>query len=75
MTSSLARFGKCSKGPCQYFLLHNGFLVKDNLLCIYNCSLSFAIIKEVHGGGHHGHFGREDFITSPRALLLASHMS
>jgi hypothetical protein len=40
-------------------LLQDGFLFKHNHLCIPQCSLREAIIKEAHGGGLAGHFGRD----------------
>jgi hypothetical protein len=49
----------CSKGPFNHFLVQEGFLFKNNKLCIPQCSLRRAIIQEVHGGGLAGHFGRD----------------
>jgi len=45
---------ECSKGPFNQFPLLDGFLFKDNQLCIPECSLRQAIIKETHEGlsGH-----------------------
>ncbi|KAJ0937806.1 putative nucleotidyltransferase, Ribonuclease H [Helianthus annuus] len=36
------------------FLVHDGFLFKENQLCIPNSSLRLQIIKEMHGEGHVG---------------------
>ncbi|GJR15643.1 putative reverse transcriptase domain-containing protein, partial [Tanacetum coccineum] len=36
------------------FFLHNGFLFKENQLCIPDSSLHLQIIKELHGEGHVG---------------------
>jgi hypothetical protein len=49
----------CSKGSFNHFLVQEGFLFKNNRLCIPQCSLRRAIIQEVHGGGLAGHFGRD----------------
>uniref|UniRef100_A0A2N9EGL5 RNA-directed DNA polymerase n=1 Tax=Fagus sylvatica TaxID=28930 RepID=A0A2N9EGL5_FAGSY len=49
----------CSKGSFNHFLVQEGFLFKNNKLCIPQCSLRRAIIQEVHGGGLAGHFGRD----------------
>uniref|UniRef100_A0A2N9HXI8 CCHC-type domain-containing protein n=1 Tax=Fagus sylvatica TaxID=28930 RepID=A0A2N9HXI8_FAGSY len=49
----------CSKGSFNHFLVQEGFLFKNNRLCIPQCSLQRAIIQEVHGGGLAGHFGRD----------------
>lgn len=49
----------CSSGPKNQFFIHNGFLFKGKQLCVPNCSLREAIIREAHGGGLAGHFGRD----------------
>jgi hypothetical protein len=49
----------CSTGSFNHFLVQEGFLFKNNRLCIPQCSLRRAIILEVHGGGLAGHFGRD----------------
>uniref|UniRef100_A0A2N9IIC5 Reverse transcriptase n=1 Tax=Fagus sylvatica TaxID=28930 RepID=A0A2N9IIC5_FAGSY len=49
----------CSTGSFNHFLVQEGFLFKNNRLCIPQCSLRRAIIQEVHGGGLAGHFGRD----------------
>uniref|UniRef100_A0A2N9EJL2 Integrase catalytic domain-containing protein n=1 Tax=Fagus sylvatica TaxID=28930 RepID=A0A2N9EJL2_FAGSY len=40
----------CSKGSFNHFLVQEGFLFKNNRLCIPQYSLRRAIIQEVHGG-------------------------
>ncbi|PKI45216.1 hypothetical protein CRG98_034394 [Punica granatum] len=50
---------ECSKGPWKDFLVHDDYLFKSNELCIPQCSLREAIIKEAHEGGLGGHFGRD----------------
>ena len=40
----------------KYFR-HNGFLFRENKLCVPNCSLRDLLVKESHGGGLMGHFG------------------
>ncbi|GJQ91712.1 putative nucleotidyltransferase, ribonuclease H [Tanacetum coccineum] len=37
------------------FFLHDGFLSKENQLCIPDSCLCLQIIKELHGEGHVGH--------------------
>jgi hypothetical protein len=54
---------ECSNGPYNHFLLQDGFLFKNNHLCIPQCSLREAIIKEAHEGGLAGHFGRDKTLT------------
>lgn len=43
-----------SSGWTLDFSLHDGFLFKENQLCIPNCSLRLQIIKELHDEGHVG---------------------
>jgi len=62
---------KCSNGPNNYFLLQDGFLFKNNHLCIPQCSLREAIIKEAHGGGLAGHFVRDNFSSCAGEFHLA----
>jgi hypothetical protein len=50
---------ECSNGPNNHFLLQDGFLLKNNHLCIPQCSLREPITKETHGGGLAGHFRRD----------------
>jgi hypothetical protein len=54
---------ECSNGPNNHFLLQDGFLFKDNHLCIPQGLLREAIIKEAHGGSLAGHFGRDKTLT------------
>jgi hypothetical protein len=49
----------CSNGSFNHFLVQEGFLFKNNKLCIPQCSLRRAIIQEVHGGGLARHFRRD----------------
>ena len=53
-------FEKCSPNRgFQDFHLHKGFLFKANKLCIPESSLRLLLLKESHGGGLMGHFGRD----------------
>ena len=54
-----AIWAACSKGSIDHFSQQNGFLFKGNRLCIPQGSLKESIIREAHGGGLAGHFGRD----------------
>ena len=47
----------CEKGAHDKFFRHEGFLFRENRLCIPNCSIRDLLVKESHGGGLMGHFG------------------
>ncbi|GJW07934.1 RNA-directed DNA polymerase, partial [Tanacetum coccineum] len=49
----------CPAPPFHEFIKHDGFLFKNNRLCVPRCSLRDAIILEYHQGGLGGHFGRD----------------
>lgn len=44
---------------CNDFHILNGFLFKNNLLCIPRTSLRESLIKELHSNGLAGHFGMD----------------
>ncbi|PKI37096.1 hypothetical protein CRG98_042530 [Punica granatum] len=50
---------ECSKSTPKDFFLQDGFLFKNNCLCIPWCSLWEAIVNEAHDGGLGGYFGRD----------------
>ena len=47
----------CEKGAHDKFFRHEGFLFRENRLCIPNCSIRDLLVRESHGGGLMGHFG------------------
>ena len=45
------------RGPWNDYILQDGFLFKDDRLCIPQCSMRENLIQEKHNGGLAGHFG------------------
>ena len=50
-------FESCEKVAHNKFYRHEGFLFRENKLCIPNCSVRELLVRESHGGGLMGHFG------------------
>jgi hypothetical protein len=64
----------CEKIAFGKFFRLDGFLFRENKLCVPNCSIRELLVQESHGGGLMGHFGVAktlDILQGP--LLLASH--
>ena len=52
------------KQPCCDFYLHDVFLMKSGQLGLPCTSLCERVIRDLHGGGLAGHFGRDKTIES-----------
>ena len=50
-------FKACDKVAFGKFYRHDGFLFRENRLCVPMCSLRELFTREAHGGGLMGHFG------------------
>ncbi|TKC11713.1 hypothetical protein FA727_23770 [Robertmurraya kyonggiensis] len=50
-------FRTCLKHGFNKFYIFEGYLFKENKLCVPNCSIRELLVREGHGGGLMGHFG------------------
>ncbi|RVW13085.1 Transposon Ty3-I Gag-Pol polyprotein [Vitis vinifera] len=50
-------YGACEKTTFGKFYRLDGYLFKENRLCVPNSSMRELLVREAHGGGLMGHFG------------------
>ena len=50
-------YGACDKVAFGKFYRLDGYLFRENRLCVPNSSMRELIVREAHGGGLMGHFG------------------
>ena len=50
-------FKACEKGAFDKFYMHDGYLFRENRLCVPRSSMRELLVRESHGGGLMGHFG------------------
>ena len=51
------KYSACEKGADGKFYRHDGYLFKENRICIPQGSMRDILIREAHEGGLMGHFG------------------
>ena len=47
----------CEKFASGKYFRHEGYLFRENTLCVPSCSLQDLLVRESHGGGLMEHFG------------------
>lgn len=52
-----AEYQACERFASGKYFRHEGYLFRENKLCVPNCSLRDLPVRESHGGGLMGHFG------------------
>ena len=62
------KYVECTQRPQGPFYIQNGFLFKNNRLCIPRSPLRNTLVKEVHEGTLAGHFGIQKTLD-----MLAQH--
>jgi hypothetical protein len=68
------KYRACEKIASSKFFRLDGFLFRENKLCVPNCSTREILVQESHGGGINGPFWScKDFSYFAGPLLLASH--
>ncbi|XP_073118636.1 uncharacterized protein [Henckelia pumila] len=50
-------YASCMRGPKDKFYFHDGYLFKEDKLCIPKYSIKELLVRESHSGGLMGHFG------------------
>nr|KYP64491.1 Transposon Ty3-G Gag-Pol polyprotein [Cajanus cajan] len=64
----------CIQKPYQGYYISEGFLFKENKLCIPQGSIRKLLVKESHEGGLMGHFGIEKTLLLLKEKLFWPHM-
>ncbi|XP_057990624.1 uncharacterized protein LOC131173000 [Hevea brasiliensis] len=70
-----AIFHACEKSVFQKYFRHDGYLFKENRLCVPKSSLRELLVNESHSGGFMGHFGAAKTLDVLREHFFWPHMS
>ncbi|KAL3598371.1 hypothetical protein D5086_006289 [Populus alba] len=67
---------ECTKGACDGFFMHEGYLFKMGRMCIPSGSLRELLVREAHSGGLSGHFGeKKTYELLKEHFFLAQHVT
>jgi len=67
-------FESCQAHPKGEFTLQEGYLFKDNRLCVPRCSTRELILREVHGGSLANYFGEDKTYLMAKEHYFRPHM-
>ena len=67
-------FNACEKMAFDKYFKHNGFLIRENKLCVPKCLLCALLVKETHGGSLMGHFGVDKTLAILQEHFFWPHM-
>ncbi|RVW93306.1 Transposon Ty3-I Gag-Pol polyprotein [Vitis vinifera] len=62
-------YGACEKATFGKFYRLDGYLFRENRLCVPNSSMHELLVREAHGGGLMGHFGVRKTLDAKSRVL------
>ncbi|XP_019059089.1 PREDICTED: uncharacterized protein LOC104822532 [Tarenaya hassleriana] len=67
-------YESCAMTASGKFFRHEGYLFRENKLCVPNCSMRELLVREAHGGGLMGHFGITKTLSVLKEHFFWPHM-